>query len=60
MPVVAGSRQDVQIAGLLPCYAYTIVDCQTIKSHYKEYRIIKLINAWSKIEYSGFASVDDN
>lgn len=44
----------------MPCHAYTILDCQTIKSYEKDYRIIKLTNPWSKIDYSGFASVTDD
>ena len=60
MPVVAGTNTSVDLAGLLPAHAYTVLECQTIQSNGKDYRIMRLRNPWGKTEYKGFASENDN
>lgn len=48
MPVVAGTRREVKVEGLLPSHAYTILDCETIPSYGKDCRLMRLRNPWGK------------
>ena len=48
MPVVAGTRSEVKVPGLLPSHAYTILDCETIPSYGKDCRLMRLRNPWGK------------
>lgn len=48
MAVVAGTKTNVDLSGLLPGHAYTVLDCQNVKSNGKNYRIMRLRNPWGK------------
>ena len=56
MPIVVGTKPNVDLSGLQPNHAYTVLECETLNSNGKDYRIMKLRNPWGKTEYQGFAS----
>lgn len=48
MPVVAGTKTKVTLAGLMPFHAYTVLESANVTSHGKEYRIMRMRNPWGK------------
>ena len=48
MAVVAGTKPNVDLSGLQPAHAYTVLDCQNVTSNDKTYRIMRLRNPWGK------------
>lgn len=59
MPMVAGTKSNVTLPGLLPSHAYTVLDCEEVPSYGKVCRLMKFRNPWGKTEYTGFASEND-
>ena len=48
MAVVAGTRPNVDLSGLQPAHAYTVLDCVNVPKVGKDYRIMRLRNPWGK------------
>jgi len=59
MPVVAGTKTEVTLKGLMPFHAYTILESANVVSHGKTYRIVRMRNPWGNTETTGFASEYD-
>ena len=48
MAVVAGTKPNVDLSGLQPAHAYTVLDCVNVPKVGKDYRIMRLRNPWGK------------
>ena len=59
MAVVAGTKPNVDLSGLQPAHAYTVLDCVNVPKVGKDYRIMRLRNPWGKTQYKGFACETD-
>ena len=60
MPVVAGTKTEVTLKGLMPFHAYTVLESANVTSNGKVYRIMRMRNPWGNTETSGFANENDS
>jgi hypothetical protein len=59
MPTVAGTGSTVRMENLLPLHAYTVLDCKSVPSYGKDFRLVKLRNHWGKTESNSYVSSMD-